>query len=649
MKVESVKLLSFISRMDYQFEIPLFQRNYCWKMQQIEQLNEDLIDISDKPYDHFFGSFLLYLKNDNLFEIIDGQQRFMSLSLLIKALSTYKTINQTINNLQAKLKNMIISLDGKVKLKPQSVDEEEFNNIILNSDPKGNTSYLATAYFGFKERIINDEMFNKILSGLEKLMVSIIIVDDGDQNKQTIFEKMNSLGIDLSLFDMCRNQIFFKVPTSDDLEKLYSDYWIFVEKNLTNIPKDEFISIYIDSLSQLELGDDKRKYSSFKKVVDDELIKRGTLRHLFIDLKRCSRIYANIKGTSSDYQHQIETYLKQFRILNYTSVYPFLLRVIRTYENLQTKSTSIETVLFTILTYLVRMLSIDNKTFNFNKSNYMIFQLLNNQQLLEFDPKAQNETRNRNEELVGFGGQVVRYIYRYLGIPSDTTVQENINKGIFKTGSKGRFYLSIGSFDLDKINFENLKKVKFVDDNKNYEDRIGNLMFSDLSEVDQYIQNYQDRVIALSTMVSGRESYLVGNILDNYPIKYNLPKKPQRITVNINSSMDFSRVKLDYYKIQRMNPSGTKYADLYRDIIIYCFKRNPMQFVEWADIDKNFTESGKTPHISYSDENMKGSMVLTYKNKTIYCNTNLSTNQIIYNAREMLDQNIKYVSLTITL
>lgn len=649
MKVESVKLLEFIGKPNYDFEIPLFQRNYCWKLQQIEQLIDDLIDISDKNYNHFFGSFLLYEKAINSFEIIDGQQRFMSLSLLIKALSIHKSTDQIIKNSQGTLKYMIISLDGKVKLKPQSVDEEEFNNIILNSDPKGNTSYLATAYYGFKERINSDEMFYKILNGLNKLIVSMIVVDDKDQNKQTIFEKMNSLGIDLSLFDMCRNQVFFKVPETDDLEKLYSEHWIYVERNLINISKDEFINIYIDSLSQLELGDDKRKYTSFKKVVDDELVKKGTLKHLFYDLKRCSRIYANIKGTTNDYALQINTYLKQFRLLNYTSVYPFLLRVIRNFENLQSRSTSLESVLFTILTYLVRILSTDNKTFNFNKSNYMIYQLLNSQQLLELDPKTQNENKSGSETLVGYGGQIIRYIYRYLGIPSDTTVTENINKGIFKTGSKGRFYLSIATNDIDNVDFDNLKKVKFVDDNKNYEDRIGNLMFYDQYSVDSYVQLYQENKISLSTMISNRETFLVEKILNNFPIRYNLPKKSQRINVNINSSMDFSRVKLESYKILRMNPSGTKYADLYRDVITYCFRRNPMQFVEWADIDKNFTTSGKVPHISYSDENMNGSLSLLYKNKKIYCNTNLSTNQIIQNAREILDQNMKNVSLTILL
>lgn len=648
MKVEAINLLSFIENPEFHFEIPYFQRNYCWKMQQIEQLIEDLKEISSMNYDHFFGSLLLFEKDNNTFEIIDGQQRFMTISLLIKSLLIYKSSDSYILSIQKMLEKMILTGDGKVKLKPQSVDEEEFLHIIMKSEAKGNTSYLATAFFGFKEAIMGDESFLKIYTGLSKLVVSMIIVDSRDQNKQTIFEKMNSLGIDLTLFDLCRNQIFFRVDKSDDLQKYYSLYWVNIERNLLNISKDEYINNFIDSRSQFELENDKRKYSVFKHIVDNELKKKHSLEELFKDLMHTSKIYANIKGTRKDYNSTIQNYLQQMRLLNVQSVYPFMMRVFRMYEVSNNVSTSVEAVIFTILTYLIRNLSIDKKTFTFNKSNYQIFRVLETQKLLEPDASLEIEAKLYNEKLEGYGGRVIRYIYRYLGMPSDSLIAENINKGIYKTGVKGKFYYSISTKDMVKINFHSLPKVKFVDTNKNYEDRLGNLCYSEEYEAyDKFIENYETKQIGLASMISNRESKMVNVLLENYPLKYNLPKKSQKLVVSINSSIDFSKVDMVSYKIQRFTSGGSKFSDLYKDIIKYCFKKNPMQFIEWADVDTNFTSTGSKPHISFKRDSMTNYMQLPYKTKTVYCSLNLSANQIIANAREMLEQNSKNVSITV--
>lgn len=645
MKVDAVKLIDFFAKPQNQFEVPLFQRNYCWKRQQVEMLIEDIINISDKNYDHFLGSFLLFEKRDNEFEIIDGQQRFMTLSLLVKALSKHPSKLVENQNKINHLNNMIISIDGKLKLKPQSVDQEEFSNIILKSDPEGNTSYLATAYLTCLDYIEDDQIFEKIYDGLDKIILSVIIVDKSDQNKQTIFEKMNSLGVDLTLFDICRNQLFYKVPLNEDLNHLYSNYWLDVERNLSNLSKDDFINVYIDSRSNVDLSGDKSKYNTFKNIVDNEIANRQSLELLFKDLKRSSRIYANIKGIFNDYDHQVTFLLSQFKALNVSSVNPFLMSILRKYTLLKEPSTSIYEVFQVLITYLVRTLAADNKTFSFNKSNYQIFQLLESKLLLEPEIDLSVEAKINNEKLIGYGGRLIRYIYRYIGLPSDSTVSEDINKGIFKTGSKGRFFYAIATKNINLIDFNNLEKVRFVDINKNYERRLG--ILSSYTHTDKLIKEYKEKTISLVTMISQREDLMSDMIIENYPIKYNLFKKSQKITVKINSSIDFSKVKLSTYKISKFTEGKGSFANLYRDILYYTFKKNPMQFVEWADINKNFTSTGDTPHISYSPKQMAKHLKLDYKNKEIFCNLNLSTNQIIFNSKEILDQNVKNVSLVV--
>ena len=72
---------------DYQFTIPSFQRAYIWKTEHILQLVNDLHEACktpDTPY--FLGSLILVREGGNRFSVIDGQQRLVSLSIIIATL-----------------------------------------------------------------------------------------------------------------------------------------------------------------------------------------------------------------------------------------------------------------------------------------------------------------------------------------------------------------------------------------------------------------------------------------------------------------------------------------------------------------------------------------------------------------------------------
>lgn len=68
--------------------IPIYQRNYAWGKNEIEQL---IIDISDfcnenkKEKSYYLGTLVTNL-NDNKYEVIDGQQRMTTLYILVNAL-----------------------------------------------------------------------------------------------------------------------------------------------------------------------------------------------------------------------------------------------------------------------------------------------------------------------------------------------------------------------------------------------------------------------------------------------------------------------------------------------------------------------------------------------------------------------------------
>ena len=68
------------------YEVPAFQRDYSWEQEQWEDLWLDTLPLTtDETTDHYLGYLVLHKINDRTYRIIDGQQRLITISLLILA------------------------------------------------------------------------------------------------------------------------------------------------------------------------------------------------------------------------------------------------------------------------------------------------------------------------------------------------------------------------------------------------------------------------------------------------------------------------------------------------------------------------------------------------------------------------------------
>ena len=70
------------------YTIPLYQRNFAWREEQITRLLRDVYDSfrKDKDGKYFIGSLVVMKKSEDEYEVIDGQQRLTVLSLITKVL-----------------------------------------------------------------------------------------------------------------------------------------------------------------------------------------------------------------------------------------------------------------------------------------------------------------------------------------------------------------------------------------------------------------------------------------------------------------------------------------------------------------------------------------------------------------------------------
>ena len=69
------------------YEVPIYQRNYAWEKDEISTLIQDVYDAyTAKKQTYFIGTLVSFHKGDQVYEVIDGQQRLTTINLVLSAL-----------------------------------------------------------------------------------------------------------------------------------------------------------------------------------------------------------------------------------------------------------------------------------------------------------------------------------------------------------------------------------------------------------------------------------------------------------------------------------------------------------------------------------------------------------------------------------
>ncbi|GEC32160.1 hypothetical protein N181_19600 [Sinorhizobium fredii USDA 205] len=254
--------------------IPLYQRQYAWKAKpQLELLWEDIERATERlktdrasVSPHFMGAIVIsqvktYGKEVQAFEIIDGQQRLTTFQLLLTALrdvatkfeSTYADeVSKYLLN-SGMMENPLVE---RYKLWPSLLDRRAFVSLVdanadldkiadkpLDEDGFVRLAIAAHAYFrekieahvspdsDFDEHAM-DILFEALKDGLAVVSIEL----EGGDDPQTIFETLNSRGVDLSAGDLMRNFIFQRAKgmgqkaSSLIVDELYKKHWLPLDR-----------------------------------------------------------------------------------------------------------------------------------------------------------------------------------------------------------------------------------------------------------------------------------------------------------------------------------------------------------------------------------------------------------------------------------
>lgn len=368
MKIESGRMLNdYIEPNKKQYCIPVFQRDYAWTEEQCTKLFEDIVMAYKKDRPHFCGSFVYAplgsKKHIDSYIIIDGQQRFTTLYILIKALADSADDNRDKEALQRYLYNEDkfdrYGLDekSKLKLKPVKTDNDQLLLLMSGKIEQMDKSRRGIVYHNYMlfmqliKTFLDESSANSVLminDGIEKLICADIRLDT-DDNAQEIFERINSTGIKLGLADLIRNYILM---TDTDQERLYEEYWLTVQNLLPDKLLDNFFIDYLNMKSDGFIKESEA-YKSFKQgYVEGKYDNEKMLQEI---LHYAKQYYAFCYG-SSDFGAEVNKALAGLRKLKQTTVYLFLFRVFDDYENGIINQNELARVLKMLLSYSIRRL-----------------------------------------------------------------------------------------------------------------------------------------------------------------------------------------------------------------------------------------------------------------------------------------------------
>ena len=77
------------------YVIPVYQRNYAWEEDEITALIKDVYDsYKNAKETYYIGTLVTYKRGDNIYEVIDGQQRLTTIYIILKVLGIKEIRNK---------------------------------------------------------------------------------------------------------------------------------------------------------------------------------------------------------------------------------------------------------------------------------------------------------------------------------------------------------------------------------------------------------------------------------------------------------------------------------------------------------------------------------------------------------------------------
>ncbi|MDT7019372.1 DUF262 domain-containing protein [Levilactobacillus namurensis] len=335
---------------DNNFIVPLYQRNYAWGTNEVEDFWGDLLELV-KGYrnSHFFGQIVTYKNEQGDQEIIDGQQRLTTSTLFMAAIrdTANRMYRENFSNSQASeaelesgdlLRDVRREVDKSIRGKDhpslivqQNADHDQPGQSLqdyffdltnqvakaasekLTSEPKRN---MQRAYKEMTHWIVAEINQEKTLAGrIDRLQLIfesffnkfyiVMISAPSRQDAFTIFETLNSRGKDLRASDIIKNHVMSLMGTEI---KPANDQWNRLTNQLDNDSDKitRFIRTYWAAKKRIV------PESKLYRAISTEIKDVNTSQQFLDDLDKVVALYTVLESPTSPKAH--DQYFKDHKI-----------------------------------------------------------------------------------------------------------------------------------------------------------------------------------------------------------------------------------------------------------------------------------------------------------------------------------------------
>ena len=283
------------------FRIPIYQRPLSWNRDNFEQLFEDIKDSMDLEEGHFLGSIILQEVGEHTYELVDGQQRMVALTILLAAIRDITNVEDLKEHAHKYIyqeKDPYKGLPETMRVTPWKELEDLFRKYIytkggtkrfLEDFREGRIDYKDTedpvyhiweAINTFTRKIEESEDLD-LEDFVRHMLTNVYVVCIKTKNLTTayrLFNVLNTRGLPLTPSDLLKSENLGAIEDEKERER-YGEKWLRIERNLG---REELANV----ISYIRMMVTKEKarlgiYEEYQRLFKKGILERGTK---FIDL-----------------------------------------------------------------------------------------------------------------------------------------------------------------------------------------------------------------------------------------------------------------------------------------------------------------------------------------------------------------------------
>lgn len=322
-----------------QYEIPVFQRFYVWKKENWEQLWMNILELYEPEMQwkhHFMGSIVvspIVGLQGNKLQVIDGQQRIITLSLLLCAI---RNVAQDfgLSALVSEIETYYLFHKERqgtdlYRVYPRQRDHPHYFSVVHREEAGEGNVKDALTYFTAQilEKLNNESasdglvyLFNLLKSRLEFVLIILT-----GENPYRIFKSLNSLGVDLEESDLIRNFVFMHVQT--DLEYFDNALWLPLEQHFTkingNVDSRLLSAFFRDIMMQNGIYIPVASTFEVFEKTHEEIDPEGLVK----ELHKQAKLYNILRGQIDHSNSAVNSSLAKLRSLDSSTTYPVILKL----------------------------------------------------------------------------------------------------------------------------------------------------------------------------------------------------------------------------------------------------------------------------------------------------------------------------------